>query len=73
MQDVKKNDACHPAELRHIKDLRRFREQKQIQRPVQGAKGKAAIKAGQQEICLFSAFQIPDSAQEEAQQGNNEL
>lgn len=26
LQDKKKNDACHPAKFRYIKDLRRFRE-----------------------------------------------
>mgnify|MGYP002727693182 CR=1 FL=1 len=34
---------------------------------------EAAEKAGQQKIRLCPAFQIPDAAQAEAQQGNNEL
>ncbi len=50
-----------------------FQKKKQIQRPVKRAKGKASVKTGQQEICLCPAFQIPDAAQAEAQQGNDEL
>ena len=52
---------------------RRFRKQKQIQRPVKRAKGKAAVKTGQQETGLFSIFQIPDTTQTKAQQGDSEL
>ena len=35
--------------------------------------GKAAVKAGQQEIYLFSIFQIPNTTHAKAQQGNSEL
>ena len=36
-------------------------------------KGKAAVKTGQQETGLFSIFQIPDTTQTKAQQGDSEL
>ena len=66
LQKIKENHTGYPAELWHIKDLRRFRKQKQIQRPVKRAKGKAAVKTGQQETGLFSIFQIPDTTQTKA-------
>ncbi len=47
LQNVQENYAGHPAELRHIKDPRCGIEQQQIQRPVERAKGKAAVEAQQ--------------------------
>ena len=58
LQNAQENYAGHPAEFRHIKDPRRGIEQQQIQRPVERAKGKAAVEAQQQEICLSSAFPV---------------
>ena len=61
LQNAQENYAGHPAELRDIKDPRRGIEQQQIQRPVERAKGKAAVEAQQQEICLSSAFPVGDA------------
>ena len=49
--------------------IRRLNEEEQTGEP----KGETAIKAGQQEILLFPAFQIPDTTQAKAQQGNRGL
>ena len=67
LQNAHKNYARHPAELRHIKDLRRGIKQQQIQRPVEHAEGKAAIEAQQQKIRLLLMFPVAEPCETEAE------
>ena len=66
LQNAQENYAGHPAELRDIKDPRCGIEQQQIQRPVERAKGKAAVEAQQQEIRLPAAFSVGDTRKQRA-------
>ena len=73
LQNVQKNYAGHPAELRHIKDLRRGIEQQQVQRPVECTEGKAAIEAQQQKIRLPAAFPVGYARKQRAHERDQQL
>ena len=73
LQNAQEDEAGHPAELRHIKDPRRGIEQQQIQRPVERAKGKAAVEAQQQKIRLPVAFAVGDAGKQRAHERDQQL
>ena len=73
LQYPQKNHTGHPAELRHIKHLRRGIEQQQIQRPVERAEGKAAVEAQQQEIRLPPTFAVGDTRKQRADERGQQL
>ena len=73
LQNAQEDEACHPAELRHIKDARRGIEQQQIQRPVERAEGKAAVEAQQQEVRLPAAFAVGDTRKQCADERDQKL
>ena len=58
LQNAQEDEACHPAELRDIKDPRCGIEQQQIQRPIERAEGEAAVEAQQQKIRLSAVFPV---------------
>ena len=67
LQDPQEDHADDPAELRHIENSRRGIEQQQVQRPVEGAQRKAAVKAEQQQkMRLPEAFPVVNTRKHRA-------
>ena len=73
LQKIKKKSRWPPSQTPTHKRPAAFQKIKADTASSRETEGEAAVKTGQQEIRLCPAFQIPDAAQAEAQQGNDEL
>ena len=69
-QGKQKDIACQPRKVGDVENLRGLLPQQQVQRPVEGAQGEGAVKAGQQKPRLSAAFEIcPQSGAEARRHG----